>query len=344
MEAGGIVGCGAMNRLTTRSRIVLLMLMGALLVLFTGCSGGQQDDAPQGFELSESGDSLDLERIVRSTVTHGLPAAVLVVENASGSIVDSVIVGDPEWSPLSGGTRSAGSVMKVLVLAAAIETGTSPGDALDVPRCFVLPEHTTCAPAAGRYTVTEAVASSINPAFVLLHDRVPRGMVVEHGALFGMDLEDTPAVILGVHPVSMESIAAVFVAIANDGVTKTITDSDGLPVVPADGIYVSPETAGTLRSLLRGVVTEGTGVAADGPDEPYGKTGTAIIRTSFGQTDAWFAGSTKTHTIVVWVGPLPVEELSADETPPFVPVVSGGGWPAEIFRLVADGIKASVSS
>ncbi|MXW62597.1 MAG: hypothetical protein F4003_12565 [Acidimicrobiaceae bacterium] len=330
--------------MTARSRVVLLVLMGTLTALSVGCLSDRQEDAPQVLEPSESSDPLDLERIVRSTVTHGLPAAVLVVENASGSIVDSVIVGEPEWSPLNGGTRSAGSVMKVLVLAAAIETGTSPGETLDVPRCFVLQEQTTCAPAAGRYTVAEATTSSINPAFVLLYGRVPRGMVVEHGAFFDMDLEDTPTVILGVHPVSMESIAALFVAIANDGVTKTITDQDGLSVVPANGRYVSRETAGTLRSLLRSVVTEGTGVAADGPDEPYGKTGTAKTLAASGQTDAWFAGSTETHTIVVWVGPLPLEELSADETPRFVPVVSGGGWPAEIFRSVADGIKASVSS
>ena len=265
-------------------------MMGALLVLSTGCSSDQQDDTPQGFEPPEFADSLDLEMIVRSTVTHDLPAAVLVVENASGSIVDSVIIGNPERSPLGGGTRSAGSVMKVLVLAAALESGTRPGDALDVPRCIVMPEHTTCGSAAGRFTVAEAITSSINPAFVLLSDMVPYGMVVEHGALFGMDLEDTPTVILGVHPVSMESIAALFVAIANDGVTKTIMGPGGPIVVPTSRRYVSHETAGTLRSLLRMVVTEGTGIAADGPDEPYGKTGTAL-----GQTDAWFAGSTETH-------------------------------------------------
>lgn len=318
------------------------VLIGVLAAPAAGC-GSQRADIGQVPESPDSSEPTDLpsfsglEAAVRSTVWDGVPAAVLVVENSSGRIVDSVVIGDPARAPLGGGSRSAGSVMKVLILAAAIEWGTRPDDVLEVPRCIVLPERMTCGNAAGEYTVAEAITSSINPAFVILFERAPPGTVVEHGAQFGMLLEHTPTVLLGVHPVSMESIAALMVAIANDGETREITTQDGSTVVAASGRYVSETTAGTVRSLLRLVVTQGTGVAADGADMPFGKTGTAI-----GQTDAWFAGSTGTHTIVVWVGSVSVDELSADDPPTFVPNISGGGWPAQIFRLVADGIEPVV--
>ncbi|XXF76747.1 PBP1A family penicillin-binding protein [Myxococcaceae bacterium GXIMD 01537] len=61
---------------------------------------------------------------------------------------------------------------------------------------------------------------------------------------------------------------------------------------------MSPETGFILTTLLRGVVQEGTGVAAQRLGRPAaGKTGTT--NDSF---DAWFAGFTKDLVTVSWVG------------------------------------------
>ncbi len=303
----------------------LWLMMVAMLALTVACASNPHDNIADGTDGSDVEEHADLEMSVRSIIDWvGLPAAVLVVDNDSGIIVDSVVVGETVAAPVGGGLRPAGSVMKVLVLAAAIESGTKPDDILEVPTCIEMQERRTCTKVPGDYTVAEAITASVNPAFILLSDRIPPGMVVEHGSRFGMLLEETPEVALGIHPVSMESVAAMFVAIASEGETLAITAQDGSTVIPASGRYVSRATASTLRSLLRSVVTEGTGVAANGADAPFGKTGTAV-----GPTDGWFVGSTATHTIVVWVGS--PDGVSA--------ALTGGGWPAQIFRVVADGIK-----
>jgi penicillin-binding protein 1A len=61
---------------------------------------------------------------------------------------------------------------------------------------------------------------------------------------------------------------------------------------------ITPETGYILTDLLRGVVREGTGAAAQRLGKPAaGKTGTT--NDSF---DAWFAGFTKDLVTVAWVG------------------------------------------
>ncbi len=313
----------------------LLLMMVAMSALTIGCASRPQTNVGDDADSAGIEEPADLDIAVRSIIDRvGLPAAALVVDNASGIIVGSVVVGDTESAPLGGGVRPAGSVMKVLVLAAAVESGTNPDDILRVPLCIELPDRSACGPVPGDYTVAEAITASINPAFVLLWDRIPPGMVVEQGSRFGMLLEETPEAALGIHPVSMESVAAMFVAFATDGETRAITDQDGSVVVKASGRFVSEANAKALRSMLRSVVTNGTGKAADGDDAPFGKTGTAL-----GPTDGWFVGSTATHTVVAWAGS-PDGELPV--APPYYPgVVSGGGWPAQIFRAVADGLAGS---
>ena len=240
-----------------------------------------------------------------------------------------VVVGDRAVAPLGGGGRPAASLIKVVVLAAALEAGIPASHVLEVPRCLQLVEHRACARTPSKLNVTEATVNSNNPAFVMLTDMVGPNVVAEHGFRLGMDLDPTSAVPLGIDPVSMESVAALFVALANDGETRAIEDSAGLTVIQETGRYVSEATARVSRSILRSVVTEGTGVAADGPDEPFGKTGTAD-----GRTDAWFAGSTDAWTIVVWAGS--ADGTTAVEPPRYPAALTGGGLPSQVFRAVAD--------
>ena len=293
-----------------------------------------------GADLPAAGGALDLEEAVLNV--SGLPApgndhrsaAVLAVDNSTGEIVGRAVVGEASAAPLGGGSRPAASLAKVVVLAAVLESGVAPGQVLAVPRCIALSGRWACARSSARTSVAEALAHSNNPAFVLLTDSVGPSTVVEYGSRVGMDLNPSPALPLGIDPVPMESVAALFVALANDGATLDITDSDGSALADAAGRLVSADTARTMRSLLRLAVTEGTGSAADGPDEPYGKTGTAE-----GHTDAWFAGSTDALTIVVWVGSSD-EASEAGSGWSESADLSGGGLPARIFRAVADMLGA----
>jgi penicillin-binding protein 1A len=85
---------------------------------------------------------------------------------------------------------------------------------------------------------------------------------------------------------------------------------------------VNPALAEEMASMLRAVVTGGTGTAAFIPGVfTAGKTGTTQ-----GYRDAWFVGDAGPDIIAVWIG-------NDDNTP--MNKVLGGGVPAQIFRQVA---------
>jgi len=107
---------------------------------------------------------------------------------------------------------------------------------------------------------------------------------------------------VGATPLQM---AAVYATLANDGewvephVVSEIVDSDGERTVtePRRHQVVSVDTARTVRTMLRGVVEDGTGFRADIDEFPVGgKTGTSdkfIVETgkySETETIAWFIG------------------------------------------------------
>lgn len=299
-----------------------------------------------------------IEDVALSTaISHGGPVAVLVVDNLSGAIAAAVTAGDAAYFPLGGKARPAASLAKVVVLAAALESGVAPYDVLGVPQCIRVAERMACTTRPGEVSVAEATAHSNNPAFILLAERAGLDVVVDYGARVQMVLAPSRLLPMGLDAVRMESVAALFVAIANDGETLAITDGHGSEVVGASGRLVSAETARAVRKILRRVVTDGTGKAVDGQDEPYGKTGTAE-----GRTDAWFAGVAGDRTIVVWIGagdgaaggsasaPDPPEGVLADyeellsrraEPTQGATALMGGGLPAQVFREVADLLAAS---
>lgn len=286
---------------------------------------------------------------------HGGPVAVLVVDNPTGEITAAATAGNAAVAPLEGGSRPAASLAKVVVLAAALESGVKPYDVLSVPQCLRVEGRTACTARPGEMSVAEAAARSNDPAFIILAERAGLEAVVAKAALVGMDLAPSRLLPLGLDAVRMESVAALFAAVANDGETVAITDGRGAEVVGASGRLASAETARAMRKVLRTVVTDGTGVAADGAGEPYGKTGTAD-----GRSDAWFAGVSGDRTIVVWVGAAETAAAgSASRAEPPSGILAdyedllggpaaadgsarltGGGLPAQVFREVADLLAA----
>lgn len=290
---------------------------------------------------------------------HGGPVAVLVVDNSTGEITAAATAGNAAGAPLGGGSRPAASLAKVVVLAAVLESGVAPYDVLSVPQCIRVQARMACTARPGEMSVAEATARSNDPAFIILAERSGFDAVVARGALVGMDLEPSRLLPLGLDVVRMESVAALFAALANDGETVAITDGRGVEVVGASGRLVSAETARAMRKVLRTVVTDGTGVAADGAGEPYGKTGTAE-----GRTGAWFAGVSGDRTIVVWAGAAETAATagSASTTEPPSGILAdyeellggsavdadgrarltGGGLPAQVFREVADLLATPV--
>jgi penicillin-binding protein 1A len=85
-----------------------------------------------------------------------------------------------------------------------------------------------------------------------------------------------------------------------------------------------------VTGILAQVVQRGTGAAAQLGARPVaGKTGTANE-----WRDAWFVGYTPELVSAVWVG---FPERQRSMTPPATPIrVTGGSWPAQIWRRVME--------
>jgi penicillin-binding protein 1A len=101
---------------------------------------------------------------------------------------------------------------------------------------------------------------------------------------------------------------------------------------------LSPSVASTERSMLAGVISEGTAINAQGscPDSygtPWGKTGTTE---NYG--DAWFIGTCGPFTAAIWVGhPDSIASMKWDYggTP-----VEGGTYPAIIWAQIMQAITS----
>lgn len=85
-----------------------------------------------------------------------------------------------------------------------------------------------------------------------------------------------------------------------------------------DSKVISPASAYTITDMLKGVVTRGTGTAANIGRPAAGKTGTTSD-----YKDAWFVGYTPNLVASVWVGNDNNENLAG---------VTGGALPAQIWR------------
>src|SRR4051812_11880613 len=156
-------------------------------------------------------------------------------------------------------------------------------------------------------------------------------------------LSTNPAMVLGglkegVTPLEM---AYAYSTIANDGkrVSGTFAASPLGPVAYTkvqDGDetlknkvktkrVLSPAVAEQMKLAMHGVVTSGTGVAANVSEFAAGKTGTTE---NYG--DAWFVGFTDKYTVAVWVG-YP-DRLKYMRTEYHGGPVVGGTYPAEIWH------------
>ena len=164
-------------------------------------------------------------------------------------------------------------------------------------------------------------------------------------------IETNPAMVLGTSEVTPYQWTYAFTTLANDGrrVSGTlapdpgdspvsftkVTDEDGKTIKGGDNEVIStkvvePEVAQTAKSILGGVVTQGTGENAYiGDESQWGKTGTTEDN-----TNAWFCGAITEITACVWVG-YPegyVQMLTEYAGSP----VDGGTFPAIIWARVVE--------
>lgn len=124
----------------------------------------------------------------------------------------------------------------------------------------------------------------------------------------------------GVTPLQL---AGAYSAFGNEGIyhepysITSVVYSDGRTeeFKPEPVAAMREYTAYMITDMLKTVVTEGTGTAANVPGlSVAGKTGTTNLADQEGSPDAWFSGYTTNYTIAVWTGygtndPIPANGL-----------------------------------
>jgi len=256
--------------------------------------------------------------------------------------------------------RQPGSTIKPLVVyGPALEKGGYyPGTVLDdMPVTFDLGNGSTWSPTdddtatagwKGRITMRYALEDSVNVYAAKLFSLIG----VDYGWQFGKDSLGLPltnqdkvlSLALGTAHVSTIDMASAYGVYANNGVQVShnaivkVLDSHGVPIVSPTITHnrvMKESTAYLINDMLRSVVTNGTGYAAQiGAWAVAGKTGTTSLDPQkygykSGNPDAWFAGYTPTYAGVVWMG------YDADpDGQHYLHNVYGGSYPAQIWKKV----------
>jgi cell division protein FtsI/penicillin-binding protein 2 len=243
------------------------------------------------------------------------PSALIAIRISTGAVIASAVGPDPGGYNIAfQGTYPPGSTFKIVTALAVLEQGEQTSDTVDCPayltvdgRQFHNAEHEVLGP----ITFAHAFAASCNTAFAGLAPRVSGTTLPRTAASLGLgrslslgvpafggsvpaptDPVDRAAEAFGqgqilVSPLAMAAAAA---AVAR-GRWEAPTLIEGRGSAAGSPLPAGP--IATLRTLMREVVTSGTGTAlASQPGLPvYGKTGTAETGTSTPPlTDAWFVG------------------------------------------------------
>jgi len=248
----------------------------------------------------------------------GVQASAIVVEIETRAVVASVGSAGRDlaggWIDLTRARRSPGSTLKPLVYALAFDDGTAAVDMLieDLPARFASyrPENFDRA-FRGEVTIADALQHSLNVPAVRVLDRVGANRFASALSFAGAD-PDIPqsldgaaglAVALGGLGMSVQDLAVLYAALGDDGRAKPLAwteaaaqanrEAPGAALVSAESareivhiLYGSPAPPGRMPAHL----------SVSAPSIAY-KTGT-----SYGFRDAWAAGITNGHVIVVWTG------------------------------------------
>jgi penicillin-binding protein 1A len=292
----------------------------------------------------------------------GDPQAALVGLGRDGAV--RAYVGGRDFDELQvdlargaegGGTgRQPGSTFKAFVLAAALEQDIPLGTPYPGPAS--LDVETPDGPyevenyggqGFGTIDLEDATADSVNTVYAQLAQDVGPQSVVDTAERAGITspMEPHASLVLGTSEVSVLELADSYLTFARDGeqvdpwAIARVEDADGDVVFEAEEPFADRAVAeGPARAVthaLRRVLADGTGTAAALDRPVAGKTGTTQDN-----GDAWFVGYTPDYAAAVWLGHpegsgTPMSDVRGGP-------VTGGGLPAEIWRLFMERALADI--
>ncbi len=265
-----------------------------------------------------------------------------------------------------GSGRQPGSAWKPFVLATAFEQGIPPSTAYQAPGVYQIPG---CKVPAGRpatycqvhndegdspigtESLAEATWQSTNTVYAQVAPQVGCPNVAKTAKALGVQTSyySTPPFYycstyalgeLGVSPLNMASAYGVFADHGQEAQPTPIleiVDSQGkvllnnIKPLPKTTAAIPANVADNVTNVLQGVISSGTGTAAQLGRPAAGKTGTTS-----NNTDAWFVGYTPTLSAAVWMGNANSDATSLgavtghllDGQEETVDQVYGGTWPA----------------
>jgi penicillin-binding protein 1B len=291
--------------------------------------------------------------LIRSEPERKLQGAVVVMHPKTGYIL--AMVGGrnhavSQFNRITQARRQPGSAFKPFVYLCALDRFTPASLLPNKPKSYEI-EGKVWQPrndepmTEGPLRMREALARSVNLVAVDLAMQTGLDRVVKTAEAFGFStpLHPYPSLSLGASEVIPLELARAYCAFAADGVLpyplslKEVVDEQGRTLERKHMSIqrvTSPEKAFIMSSMLRSVVTEGTGksLAKYGITFPVAaKTGTTN-----GFKDAWFVGYTPDILALVWVGfddGTPIQASGSKAALPIwadllnaIPQYVSGGW------------------
>jgi len=246
--------------------------------------------------------------------------------------------GETQFNRATQARRSPGSLAKLALYAEACRQGwKAESEILDAPLVRGWPTNHD-GEYWGRVSLYESMVWSRNGSAARLEQAVGADKVVATARNLGIsgDLPVGRGFSLGAFSASLLDMTAAYAAVANGGNRASPHGVLGA-IAPYGEIahwrsrqpqqrVLSARCAGVLQTMLRGVVREGTGKAANFHPAVHGKTGT-----SNDYRDAWFVGFFNDTVVGLWVG---------NDGPAPTARVGGAGLPAMAFRAYGEGVVA----
>ncbi len=254
---------------------------------------------------------------------------------------------DAKFNLASGSGRQAGSSMKPIGLAAALQIGIPITRFYDATSPIEIDNEPVCGPiwkvrggADGDHTLADSTKWSRNTVFAQLMVDIGPPRFVDMAEQLGIGegrLQPVCAAILGTENTNMVELSTVYATFARNGVrvdpvmVTRIDNPDGTQLyqyAETSTRTVLNKTVNTQLTWALSTVMQGTGWRAALEDRPSaGKTGTAQ-----NNADATFAGFTPQRVAAVWVG-FPDEQIPM-ATQFGGEKVQGGTFPAMIWHEI----------
>ncbi len=255
--------------------------------------------------LRENGEAYDVDQ-----------AAIVVndLEGAVRAMVGGLDYGQSQFNRATASARQPGSSFKPFVYATAFEKlGYTPDTVIsDRPVCIGnwCPKNYSRS-YRGNVTLRTALTRSINSIPVTISIRTGRQPIADMARRLGItsNFPVTRSLALGVASTSVIDMASAFGVFANGGNKATAFGISRITTLTGETVYeklpdqqkerlLDEQTARYINSILRDVVTSGTGRRAKVEGVPAaGKTGTTSS-----YRDAWFVGYTGNYVAAVWMG------------------------------------------